>query len=623
MLKKIIVSSLLFCLTAHAAGEMGKAPLAFLKRPHFPRTTDGGTSTFKYILLNNTPVTLPLTISTPTVASGNITLSSSTCGATLTPSATCNLIYLFTAPANPSSTPLNITGSFQIAYHGRYPLTDTRIRFVVPKDAPEFIEQPNFSPPISVPSDGTYTLRYAVKNNLSTTITSVSFSPIVSSGSIIANGGTCGSSIASGATCTKTFLFTAPANAGGTDTSVTGTMALNYTDVGPQTLNGDALAFSITPEPKASISVLENSLMFPSRDFGNADIYTGKITISNNGTRSITGVTRATSGVTFVSTTCSFPLTAGQTCTDTYSSSIPITTSSTVQLTPNGSTGAGNTVTVPVSGLGVRALAPPTDTTVGLTLVNGCADTANDGGLIMITNNTNETLFNIAISASSALSATITNPPFSEDNNVYCNGHTLAPNEYCEFRVASAATAGTTGEITIHASLTNGLTISPAHHYNLLTKVVAAAASNQFNALYPSGGSLTGGFIFVSDNTCNLVEVKYSASPPSGGATWPEAASICTAKTAPQDWRLTDLGPTPVAFLPRFSPITGEALAIQQARLDLEFGVWLSPFSSTDFAWRTVLAEGIGTQMTLNEKAETFNADTLCVRAFTTNTDGG
>lgn len=610
-MKKVICTGMMLCAVTQALAASGKQPLAFFSKTTFPKTTDGGTTTFLYTLINNTPVTLPLTISAPTVSSGSISLSSSTCGATLAASAKCTLNYLFTAPTNSSSTPLNITGSFQVAYNGRYPLIDNTIRFIVPEDAPAFTEQPDFSPAITVPSSGTYKLRYAVKNNLSTTITSVSFSPTVSSGSIASSGGTCGTSIAGGASCTKTFLFTAPANLGSTDTSVTGTMTFNYTDTGgAQTLAGDALAFSITPAPKPSIAISEHSLMFPNLDFGNSSSYTGKITISNNSTANIVSISRSVpSGITFVSTTCSFPLAPSDTCTQTYSSPIPITADSTatIQLTPNSADTAGNTVNVPISSLGIVALAPPTDSSVGLTVVNGCADTTNDGGLMMVTNNSSENISNITIDSSDLSGATITNPTFSPNNNVYCEGQTLPPNGYCEFRVSSST--NTTGEIDIYGQFVSSLLTT--HHYELQTKVIASASS------LPAP---TVGTAFVSDTSCNLVETWTSVSVTPSLNTWSYAASQCAALTNPeQNWRLPDVGPNPVGQLDDDGdPLTGEFAVFQ----GVDSGeVWLSPSPTpSQNAWLARAPNMYLEQTGGGTVAGNYNA--YCVRAYTTNTNG-
>lgn len=543
MKKKICCGIAVLYFAFNALAASAKAPLTFFQQPNFPKTIQPyGTSSLKYIFLNNTKVTLPLTFST-SISSGGLSLSSTTCGATLTAASSCTNTYTFTAPANFTASAVTVTGLLQAAYNGRYPLKDSTIQFtVVPSSstALEFLEQPTF--PITVPSASTAVIHYVLKNNTETTVT-FSFSATVGSGSISATGGTCGSSITSGSTCTKDFTFTAPTNAGPGDTTVNGTMSVNYTYNGSQTLTGTNPSFTITPAAKPSITVNSHSLMFANRDFGNASNYVGTLTITNNGTVAITSVdVSITSGggntITNTGSSGCTALAVGGTCTETFSSALPIDSDATISLTPHSSTTTGNALTVPVSALSVVALAPPTDTAVGLTLVNGCSDTSNDGGLVMIINNSSHTLTNIAVGADSGLSATITNSAFEENSNVYCNGNSLAANQYCEIRVASSAAAGTTGNVTVSGILSKTTGPATAHHFNLAAKVVSTAGSFP----YTFNTEAQGGTIFVANNACNLVEVVSNTDQST--ATWSSAATYCSGTiSSNSDWRLMDLGP--------------------------------------------------------------------------------
>lgn len=627
-MKKIICCGIALCVAVNAFAAGGKPPLQFFKRPHFPKSITNGTATLNYTIINNTPITLPLTISSPTVSSGSISLSSNTCSATLASSAKCDLTYTFTAPANSNPTPVIVTGNFQIAYNGRYPLTDNTIRFIVPQEAPEFIEQPSFSPPITVPSSATHTLKYAIKNGIPGTITSVSFSSTVTSGSIATttDGSTCGSSLTAGETCIQNFIFTAPVNAGSTDASVTGTMTFNYTYLGAQTLAGDNLAFSITPAAKPSITILEHSLMFPNRNFGASSSYSGSITISNNGTTTISSITTTPSSSTVQLTSSSgcTDLAAGSTCTETFSSTYPIDPDNYVTLTPHrilsGVTIDGNSVKVPLSGIGIIPLAPPTGSTAGLRLVNTCSDTTNDGGLLMLVNNTNETLEDIHVSASSSLSATITQSGTA--SQLYCKDKSLGPNEYCEVRVQSAVAATTGKELNISGTLVKNTVRSSAHLYEMQTAVVGQATPFS----YAAGNSQGGGTVFVADNTCNLVQIFTFSSAITQPPHWSTANNYCsTTISSLSDWRLPDVGPAPTATLVS-SQTTGEFDPMNAwipGETDLD-NIWLSPINNSA-AWVSDIAPGIGS--TMFEVFKDFDIpdypnNVFCSRAFTTSSDG-
>src|SRR3990167_3534691 len=549
-MRKIICGIIVSCVAVNALAGEWKPPLTFSKKPSFPKTIQPfGTTSLKYILNNNTSNTLPLTFST-SITSGSLALNSgsSDCGSTLAASAHCTQIYTFTAPENFTASSITVTGLVQDAYNGRYPLKDTTVQFtVVPSSstALEFLEQPTF--PITVPSDGTTVIHYILKNNASATITAITFSPTVSSGSISATGGTCESSLISGNTCTKDFTFTAPTNAGAGDTTVTGTLSVGYTYNGAQTLTGTNPSFTITPVAKPSITVSSHSLMFANRDFGNTSSYAGTLRISNNGTVAITSIdVSITSGggsaITNTGSSGCTSLAVGGTCTETFSSALPIDSDATISLTPHSTLTTGNALTVPVSALSVVALAPPTDTTVGTTLVNGCTDTSNDGGLLMIVNNSSHALTNITIGADSGLSATITNSAFEENSNVYCNGNSLAANQYCEVRIASSAVAGTTGNVTVSGILSKTTGPVTAHHFNLAAKVASSASSFP----YTFNTEAQGGTIFVATNSCNLVEVVNNSDLPStSGSNWTTAAAACSSLSVNSyaNWRLIDQGP--------------------------------------------------------------------------------
>jgi hypothetical protein len=268
------------------------------------------------------------------------------------------------------------------------------------------------------------------------------------------------------------------------------------------------------------------------------------------------------------------------------------------------------------------ALAPPTDTSVGLTLVNGCTDTTNDSGLVMVTNNSSEPISDIHVDGSGLSGATITNPAFSEDNNVYCNGQQLAPNGYCEFRASSGTNA--TGEIDIYGHLVTSH--STSHHYELQAKVINTASP--FN--YALGQQPAGyGIIVLATASCNLVETATATYNQTSDHSWSSAIGFCGVPS-----HIPDVGPTPVYSSSSSSTLTGEMLPVISAG---EFGffingspeyIWQSPFSS--LAWQATLQEnpenpgtvGSSSMSAVNKGSSPNPLHMFCISSFTTNADG-
>lgn len=125
-MKKIIITtsafSTLFLLMAANAVTL---PLVFTSQPSFPKSvSNSGTYVLNYTIHNNTPVTLPLSITT-TVSAGTMGPNTGGCGSSLSGNNSCTLKFLYTEADSTN----NVTGSVSINYNGRYPLTDNSVQF--------------------------------------------------------------------------------------------------------------------------------------------------------------------------------------------------------------------------------------------------------------------------------------------------------------------------------------------------------------------------------------------------------------------------------------------------------------------------------------------------------------
>ncbi|MCX7124500.1 MAG: hypothetical protein NTU49_01850, partial [Gammaproteobacteria bacterium] len=130
--KVFIFLSTFFILCLSISAFAGEQPLVFTSNPSFPQiVSQGGTYTLSYTIKNNitTPhsVTLPLVFSAA-VSAGTISVNGGDCGSTLNGGASCTKSFLFTAPESDQT----ITGSVNVDYKGRYPLTDV-LKFITPR----------------------------------------------------------------------------------------------------------------------------------------------------------------------------------------------------------------------------------------------------------------------------------------------------------------------------------------------------------------------------------------------------------------------------------------------------------------------------------------------------------
>lgn len=365
----------------------------------------------------------------------------------------------------------------------------------------------------------------------------------------------------------------------------------------------------VTVLAAGSIKITEPSLMFVNRNFGGSSSYTGTLTVTNVGSTNVLSLsaTPSSSSITQSSTTCTSSLAPNASCTYTFTSTYPVNSSATVTIQASNAT----SVVTPVAAISVVALAPPTDTAVGMTLVAGCTNTTNDAGLFEITNNTTSTVSNIVAGASSGLKGITINNNTNNANNVWCKGATLANNQYCEIQVLPNTTAaGDTGSIIFSGTNTANVEIQ--------TKVEAAQGSG---FPYSTGTSLAqGGYIFVANNSCNLVEVVESSD--STGQTWAQSQTYCSGTigtgTTHSDWRLVDLGPSP-GNSAGFNSLTGEFLVLYNGGTP----VASMSTSASNFYWGaninsstawTANFNGSGTQ-TGDTKTDTNYL--RCVRAFT------
>ena len=312
-----------------------------------------------------------------------------------------------------------------------------------------------------------------------------------------------------------------------------------------------------TALPPLWIAVDEPSLMFVNRDYtrkGSNSSYNGFLTIKNTSNTGLTYtiavvVTTGTATVTKVAgfSTCdsSISQAPGTSCIQEFNTTLPLNLST--EITVTSATSGANTVVVPVTALSVVALAPPKSSTnfQGLRLVQGCIADSNDEGVLQISNNGSAFIYGGKFSVQSTVMSglpdvTITDPeevsPYSRVNN-YCNGSSLSAKDTCEIRVNSGnSTAGASGIIKVAASTT------PPVYVN----VNVAAPATTFG--YTASGTDNSNFVFVAENSCNLVEEIAPSDTPSGTATWDVAANNCDGIiNGLSDWRLPDTGPTPGA----------------------------------------------------------------------------
>ncbi len=111
-------------------------PLDFNSKPQYPITLQSGQQgEYFYVLKNNTGATLPLQFSLSDPAHFQIGSTHNSCGASISPGATCQFPLVVTAPTTTSNEDLR--ADLKINYQGSYPLDDNSINFVIkPTPAP-------------------------------------------------------------------------------------------------------------------------------------------------------------------------------------------------------------------------------------------------------------------------------------------------------------------------------------------------------------------------------------------------------------------------------------------------------------------------------------------------------
>ncbi|MDP1573737.1 MAG: IPT/TIG domain-containing protein [Coxiellaceae bacterium] len=401
--------------------------------------------------------------------------------------------------------------------------------------------------------------------------------------------------VASGASITFTATPTADPDAG-----VVGAWTVNgvaFPSCGSSstcTLTGIFTDQSIHVDFNPVLTVTEPSLMIVNRSFSAAAAvdgpdqdYYGVLTINNTTPIAVSGLSVTTSvgspnSITTVPlsdnllTTCGTSLAPNTSCVQEFKTVMPIDSTTIVSI--SGSNVA--TITVPTSAISVVPLAIPTDTTVGMTLVQGCTDTVNDGGLLQITNNALTTFtvpVNVAVSGGltgATVTSTATSPTSTD---VYCGnlsnrGASLAYGQYCLVRITpNSALAGNTGNIIVTTPQTGVNT-------EITAKVVLP------NATEPSVPGTE--YPFVWDASCNLMEATTQDIEP---ADMPQGfvnlAAICDDRgvTTPGSvlvppYHIVDIGPSPAAT----SAAYGEFLAINNASLPSPWALTANTYFSSN-----------------------------------------
>ncbi|MCX7121116.1 MAG: hypothetical protein NTZ67_05000 [Gammaproteobacteria bacterium] len=451
--------------------------------------------------------------------------------------------------------------------------------------------------PQIVTVNGEKTLQYTIRNNTKSTLWPISFSNTVKAGSMQAIDG-CDAALPGYQSCTESFLFTAPRTA----QTVTGSVMVSYG--GRYQLSDNTLTIDVD---KPAISVVEPSLMFVNRSFGRSSIYYGTLKISNIGAVPVKNIkaniiNNAGSIITQSPAGCAALLGVNAACQIEFSSAMPIDVHASISIGGDDS----NIVTISPAAISVVALAPPTDKNYGLGLVAGCTDASNDAGLFQVTNNTNTQVSNIQ--ASSAIEGVQTpNQDYAPGHNIYCNGNTLARNQYCEIRVLSGtAVAGKTGVVSFSGNGTQSVAV----------KAEIESPASTFPYEFNTSGS--GGTIFVANNACNLVEVVTSSNAPLGlNPTWSASNNYC-ARTIEDysDWRLPDLGETAGSsdsvLSGEWNVLYNSGDTLAELTISPVVNYW-GPSIDASHAWSISPYSNIQTQ----SLASAFNTKARCIRAFT------
>lgn len=123
-LVKILLGGILFSLSLVGISYAAGLPVSFVSQPSFPQNiSDGQAVKETYTIRNNTPVTLPLTMSA-TASAGQLSIvSGGTCGTSIGPNVSCTVVAQFTPPLQVGK----VTAELIIKYGGRYPLTGNMV----------------------------------------------------------------------------------------------------------------------------------------------------------------------------------------------------------------------------------------------------------------------------------------------------------------------------------------------------------------------------------------------------------------------------------------------------------------------------------------------------------------
>ncbi|OGT38398.1 MAG: hypothetical protein A3F12_07795 [Gammaproteobacteria bacterium RIFCSPHIGHO2_12_FULL_38_14] len=484
-----LLLSILFtvCLSSQALAV--QQPLTFTAQPSFPQTVaQSATYTLNYTIKNNIPrITVPLSFSA-TVTAGTIADSGGTCGSSLSGNTTCTKTFLFTAPSSGQT----VTGEVSVVYNSRYPLTDNTLSFTIPSVAAPTITSLD-------------TTSGTTAGGTSVVITGTNFTDATA----VTFGGTAASSYT--VNSATQITATTPAHAAGAvDVAVT-TAGGTATSLGGYTY-------------QIPISVTEPSLMFVTTASSGTITYRGTLTVTNNDSteaaQTITATPSSGSGITQSATTCGDSLSAGSSCTFTFTSSLPVNTAGTVAISGTNT----STVTNSVSAISVTAFSPPVNATnnAALMLVAGCSSIPE---VLQVTNLSNAAVSSITATATAANWSSSRNPTITNG----CSGVSLAAYsssngaDVCSLSVVpnGSAASGDNGTITVSGTNTNTAGIIAAVENNTAIPTSGPTAVTLGSAL--PGTSPTEKVIFLNQ-TCNLVKVAANANQ-SGSIAWDPAGT--------------------------------------------------------------------------------------------------
>lgn len=211
-MKKLIIAMTAFCALFFLMNAVAVTlPLSFTSRPSFPKTVSStGTYILNYTIKNNTPVTLPLSIST-SISSGTLGSNTGSCGSSLSGGSSCTLKFLFTE-ADGTST---VTGSVSINYDGRYVLVDNSVQFTARSSLT--LQTPSLMfTNRNWGNSSSYSGTLQINNTSSTTsVTGLTATITNNTGSTITQSSTtCTSTLAASSNCSYTYSSAVPVDTG-------------------------------------------------------------------------------------------------------------------------------------------------------------------------------------------------------------------------------------------------------------------------------------------------------------------------------------------------------------------------------------------------------------------------